>query len=136
MFAMMIGPLFTFLDDALKRAFPDKTERDKIQAALQGQLLQADVDSVKAQLNVNAEEAKSEHVFVSGWRPFIGWVCGASFGWTFVVQPLASFACATFNHPVDLPALDMSQMMPVLLGMLGLGGLRSFEKFQGVNKKR
>lgn len=136
MFAMMIGPLFTFLDDALKRAFPDPTERLKVQSALQAQLIQADVDAVKAQLDVNAKEAQSEHVFVSGWRPFIGWVCGAAFGWTFVAQPLVGFACAAVGHPVITPVLDMGQMMPVLLGMLGLGGMRSFEKYTGSNKNR
>jgi hypothetical protein len=96
-----------------------------------------------AQIGVNAEEAKHESKFVSGWRPFIGWVCGAAFAYTFVLQPLFVFmawlVAAFFGVmlPVEmLPTLSLGEMMPVLLGMLGLGGLRSYEKFTGTNTNR
>lgn len=97
------------------------------QLALQGKIL----DQVNEQLQVNLAEAQSKSLFVAGWRPFVGWVCGSAFAWCFVVQPLLTFALVAGGHPLQLPALDLSQMMPVLLGMLGLGALRTYEKVQG-----
>ena len=77
----------------------------------------------------------SRNIFVAGWRPFIGWTCGISLAWTYVGIPIAQFALAQAGQlHVILPTVDMSEMMPVLLGMLGLGGLRTFEKFKGVSK--
>lgn len=137
MIAAAIGPVFTFLDTALKRAFPDKTERDRIQGALEQAMLQGDVALLQGQLAINAEEAKHESIFVSGWRPFIGWVCGSAFAWTFVVGPMLVWGVALFGHePPKLLLLDTNAIMPVLLGMLGLGGLRTFEKVQDANKRR
>ena len=87
-----------------------------------------------AQMAINREEAKSRNIFIAGWRPFIGWTCGIALAWTYVGTPILQFILAQTGHLIDLPSLDMSQMMPVLLGMLGLGGLRTFEKFKGVSK--
>jgi len=83
---------------------------------------------------INKEEARSRNIFVAGWRPFVGWTCGMALAYTYVIQPILIFGLAHFGYWVDLPPLDMSTMMPVLLGMLGLGGLRSFEKYKGVSK--
>jgi hypothetical protein len=83
---------------------------------------------------VNKVEAASRSVFVAGWRPFVGWACGVSLAWSYICQPILTFALVQAGYGVELPALDMSQMMPVLMGMLGLGGLRSFEKYKGVSK--
>ena len=60
------------------------------------------------------------------------WVCAAAFAWAFVLEPIATFTLAAAGRPFVLPKLDMSEMMPVLMGMLGLSGLRSYEKTQGV----
>ena len=137
MIAAAIGPVFTFLDDAIKRAFPDKTQQDQIKAQLELAMMQGDVATLQAQLAVNAEEAKSESLFVSGWRPSVGWVCASAFAYHFVVQPFLLFGVAAFGVSLPpLPQLDSSALMPVLLGMLGLGGMRTFEKFQGVNMRR
>jgi hypothetical protein len=73
-------------------------------------------------------------VVIAGWRPFIGWSCGVALAWTYVITPVLHFILAQTGNLVELPAMDMSQMMPVLLGMLGLGGLRSFEKYKGISK--
>jgi hypothetical protein len=113
-------------EDPTKRA---EAER-KIEAQLTEHLGKIDV----AQLEINKQEAAHRSVFVAGWRPFIGWSCGVALTWTYVIQPIASFTLAQTGHLVDLPALDMSQMMPVLMGMLGLGGLRTFEKYKAVSK--
>jgi len=88
-----------------------------------------------AQIEVNKAEAASSSTFKGGWRPFVGWVCGTAFAYHFVIQPLAIFVLAYYGLEVpDLPEFDMGQLMTVLMGMLGLGGLRSFEKYKGVSK--
>ena len=90
-----------------------------------------------AQIGVNTQEAKHTSLFVAGWRPFIGWVCGLAFAWTFLVYPMLQFAILSFGIPVDLsllPIMDLSEMMPVLLGMLGLGAMRSYERRNGVER--
>jgi hypothetical protein len=83
---------------------------------------------------VNKVEAASRSVFVSGWRPAVGWCCVTAMSLNFVVFPLASFVLAQTGHLVELPTLDMSEMMPVLMGLLGLGGLRTVEKIKQVSK--
>jgi hypothetical protein len=88
-----------------------------------------------AQIEVNKAEAASNSVWKGGWRPFVGWVCGAAFAYHFVLQPLAIFGLAAYGMEVPpLPNFDMGQLMTVLMGMLGLGGLRSFEKYKHVAK--
>jgi len=88
-----------------------------------------------AQVEVNKAEAASNSVWKGGWRPFVGWVCGAAFAYHFVLQPLAIFGLAAYGMEVPpLPNFDMGQLMTVLMGMLGLGGLRSFEKYKHVAK--
>ena len=79
-----------------------------------------------AQLEVNKTEAQHKSLFVSGWRPFIGWVCGVSMGFNFLAVPLLMSA------GFEIASLDLTTMMPVLMGMLGLGGLRTAEKIKGV----
>ena len=88
-----------------------------------------------AQIEVNKIEAQSSSLFKSGWRPFLGWVCAAAFAYHFIMQPLVVFALAYMGFaPIDLPEFDMGSMMTVLMGMLGLGGLRSYEKTKGLTK--
>jgi hypothetical protein len=113
-------------EDPKKRA---EAER-KIEAQLTEHLAKIDL----AQLDINKTEAAHRSVFVAGWRPFIGWACGVALAWNYIAQPVLVFALAQTGNLVELPALDMSQMMPVLMGMLGLGGLRTFEKYKSVSK--
>lgn len=113
-------------EDPKKRA---EAER-KIESQLTEHLAKIDM----AQLEVNKTEAAHRSIFVAGWRPFVGWACGVSLAWSYICQPILTFALVQAGYGVELPALDMSQMMPVLMGMLGLGGLRSFEKYKGVSK--
>jgi hypothetical protein len=91
--------------------------------------------ALMGQLEINKAEAASGSVFKGGWRPFIGWVCGVAFAYHFVLQPLIVFGVTAAG--VDIPALpefDMGSLMTVMMGMLGLGGLRSYEKKQGITK--
>ena len=88
-----------------------------------------------AQIEVNKEEAKHKSIYVAGWRPFIGWVCGLGFAMNFLVGPLLTFFCALAGVPVVFPTIDVAAFMPVLLGMLGLGAYRTYEKEKGVARK-
>jgi hypothetical protein len=83
---------------------------------------------ITGQMEINKVEAASSSLFVSGWRPSVGWVCSAGFAVQFIVGPLAEWGSALYGHPVKFPQMDTGTMMPLLLGMLGLGGLRTAEK--------
>ena len=134
MFASLIPGLLPLVGDVLDRFFPDKEKAEQAKREIESRFTDHLAKIDLAQLEVNKEEAKSRNVFIAGWRPFIGWTCGLALCWTYILQPMAQFVLAQTGHLIDLPGLDMSAMMPVLLGMLGLGGLRSFEKFKGVSK--
>tara|TARA_R110000822_G_scaffold67094_1_gene163618 strand:+ start:93 stop:461 length:369 start_codon:yes stop_codon:yes gene_type:complete len=112
----------------------DKEKRAAAEREIEAQLTMHLAKIDLAQLEINKVEAASRSVFVSGWRPFIGWSCGAAMALNFIVFPLASFVLAQTGHLVELPTLDMSEMMPVLMGLLGLGGLRTVEKIKQVSK--
>ena len=82
----------------------------------------------KAQLEVNKVEAGRSSLFVSGWRPSVGWVCSFALAYHFVLQPLLMFVFSAFGNPMDLPQFDMNTLTTILLGMLGMSGMRSFDK--------
>jgi hypothetical protein len=134
MFASLIPSLLPLVGDVLDRFFPDKEKAEQAKREIESQLTEHLVNIDLAQLEVNKAEAKSRNVFIAGWRPFIGWTCGLALCWTYILQPMAQFVLAQTGHLIDLPGLDMSTMMPVLLGMLGLGGLRTWEKHKGLTK--
>jgi hypothetical protein len=90
----------------------------------------------KAQIAVNQKEAAHKSLFVAGWRPAVGWVCVLGMASNFMVIPLANFALALAESTVVVPILDLTQMMPVLMGMLGLGAMRTMEKTKGVQRER
>ena len=83
------------------------------------------------QMEINKVEAANASVFVSGWRPFVGWVCGGGLVYTFIGQPLLSWASLIWNFPIP-PNLDMGTLITLLGGLLGLGGMRTAEKIKGV----
>jgi hypothetical protein len=105
----------------------------QIEANLQVAQIQADSAAATGQLAVNKVEAGNASIWVSGGRPAVIWVCAASFAWTFLFQPIVACVVAIMGLHVTLPVLDNSAMMPVLTGLLGLGGMRTFEKLKGVN---
>ena len=90
----------------------------------------------KGQLEVNKVEAASKSMFVAGWRPFIGWVCGIGFLSNFIIIPMANFGLALAEMSIVIPMIDTTQMMPVLMGMLGLGAMRTVEKVQKVSREK
>jgi hypothetical protein len=119
----------------LGKFIPDETERLKLAHEI-ATLTQKQAHEIAiAQIEVNKVEAASSSLFKSGWRPAIGWVCGTAFAYHFVLQPLLIFVMTYAGHPIPpLPEFDMASLMTVLGGLLGLGGLRTFEKYKGITK--
>ena len=122
----------------IERIWPDPVQRDAAKLELlklqqSGELAQltADTNLMIEQIKVNQSEAQNPSLFVSGWRPAIGWVCGAACGWNWIGLPVVKLALEIAGHPIDLAPADLTEMLPVLMGMLGLGGLRTIEKLQG-----
>ena len=98
------------------------------------QMKEIDARLKEKQLDINKAEASHRSKFVSGWRPFLGWVSGLSIGYVYLFQPILDMILQMFQVQVDWVQLDLGQLMPLVLGMLGLGGLRSFEKAKGLTK--
>ena len=142
---LLISGLFSAAQSLIGRFCPDPEKQAEAQRALlqmqqNGELalLASETDLAKLQLQVNVEEAKHANIFVSGWRPCCGWVCAAAFAYSYVLLPTLQFFVFTFGTTTMVeqlalaPALELSEMMPVLLGMLGLSGLRTTERIKGV----
>lgn len=108
-----------------------------IELAQNGELqtLAAEVELAKGQMAINAEEAKSDSTFKGGWRPFIGWVCGVACAWNWIGLNIALFIAKLNGNVIDMAPLDLTEMMPILLGMLGLGTLRTYERVNGAIPK-
>lgn len=132
--AALLPSLLPVVGDVLDRFFPNKEEKAKAEREIEAKLAEHLAKIDIAQIEVNKQEAAHRSLFVAGWRPFVGWTCGLALFYTYVAQPMATFVMAQTGDLVQLPQLDLSTMMPVLLGMLGLGGLRTYEKFKGVSK--
>jgi hypothetical protein len=123
-----LGSVADLATSVINKIWPDKTEQEKAQLA-------AALTVIQGQLDANRAEAANTNVFVSGWRPFIGWVCGSACAWNWIGLPVAVAISKWIEMPLELSPADMSQMLPLLLGMLGLGGLRTVEKINGVASK-
>ena len=135
MISALIPQIAPILGNVLDRFFPDKEKAAEAQRAIETALLENAAQINLAQVEVNKEEAQHRTVFVAGWRPFIGWVCGVALAWHFVGVPVTLFFIAWSGAEVPkLPVFDMNSLMTVLTGMLGLGGLRTFEKMKGLTK--
>jgi hypothetical protein len=122
----------------IDKIWPDPVQRDAAKLELlklqqSGELAQltADTNLMIEQIKVNQAEAANPSLFVSGWRPGVGWVCVAACGWNWIGLPVVKLALEIAGHQINLAPADLTEMLPVLLGMLGLGGLRTIEKLQG-----
>jgi len=91
--------------------------------------------SALGQIQVNLEEAKSSNLFVSGWRPFIGWVGGVALAYSFIAQPIIMWIAELNDKVITAPTLDIGILFNLILAMLGFGGLRTYEKLKGVHSK-
>ena len=114
----------------------NKFVQDKdLKAKLEHELNTAFHSANLAQIDLNKQEAAHKSMFVAGWRPFIGWVCGVALAYHFVLSPLITFGFAIAGFDKQLPVFDFSQLSTILMGMLGLGGLRSYEKVKKVSRE-
>ncbi|CAB4180635.1 Holin of 3TMs, for gene-transfer release [uncultured Caudovirales phage] len=123
-----VSALFEVGSKVLDRVLPDPAQQAAAKLELMKLQQNGELAQITGQMEINKVEAASSSLFVSGWRPSIGWVCGAGFAVQFVIGPLAEWGAALAGHPVKFPQMDTGTMMPLLLGMLGLGGLRTAEK--------
>lgn len=141
---MAFDPISAALDiggKLIDRLWPDPTERDKAKLELlkmqqDGELkvLLADVELAKGQMEVNKAEAANASVFVSGWRPGVGWVCVLALFSQFILRPFFEFGAHLLGYAEHYPSLEIGDLMTLLLGMLGLGAMRTTEKLRGVTK--
>lgn len=131
MIQALIGPVTGLLDKFVE----DKDQKNALAHEIATLAEKQAHEAALAQVEVNKEEAKSRSVFVAGWRPFIGWTCGVALAYHFVLAPIIIFGTTVFGVQIpELPVFDMDSLMTVLLGMLGLGGLRTYEKSKGLTK--
>ena len=127
----LIGPATKLLDKVIE----DKDQKAKLAHELATMADKLAHEQQLAQMAINKEEAASGSLFKGGWRPCIGWICGIAFGYHFVLQPVIIFIVALVGIEIpDLPKFDMNTLLTVLAGMLGIGGLRTYEKQKGLTK--
>jgi len=134
---LLIDPLSRLID----KLIPDAAAREQVKAELLKAERESDLEELRlaiaadqSQAVINQTEAASSDIFVAGWRPFIGWVCGVAFAYHFVLQPLLVFAILNAGGEVKLPQFDMEALFTVLMGMLGLGSLRTLEKIKNISR--
>lgn len=130
----VLGGIGTLAKD-IRSAITGEISPEK-KSEIESKILELESQTMMAQIAVNAKEAENANVFVSGWRPFIGWVCGFTLLYNYIVLPFSQYLAAYFvtNVP-SLPALETGELMTLLFGMLGFGGYRTFEKVKGVSVK-
>jgi hypothetical protein len=126
----------TLIDTVVKRVWPDATEVEKAKLAQMTETLQAEWNNQLAQIEVNKIEAASSSLLVSGWRPAIGWVCAGGLAYAAILEPLARFAATVvFTYAGAFPVIDTEITLQILFALLGLGGMRSYEKARGVHAR-
>jgi len=131
-FAALVGPVTGLLDKFVE----DKDQKNALAHEISTMAERHSQEQMLAQLEVNKIEAASSSLFVSGWRPATGWVCVLGMAGNFIVTPFANFVLALLGVQVFIPLVPLDTMLPVLLGMLGLGGLRTLEKAKGVHRTK
>ena len=128
----LIGPVSSILD----KVIPDKDLRERLSHEIATMAEKHTQAQVMAQIEVNKVEAAQSSVFVSGWRPAIGWICAMGMAGNFLVIPFANMALELSKTGVTIPMIALSEMMPVLMGMLGLGAMRTVEKVKAVSREK
>lgn len=136
--AMVIPAIVSIVGGILDKVIPDKAAAERAKAEFFAAAQQQEFALMLEQIKVNTAEAASPNWFVAGWRPFVGWVCGVALAYTYIILPFLQFFIYTFgsttmiNTLSRLPKLDLQDLLPILLGMLGLGVMRTYEKVKDV----
>ena len=126
----LVGPVTGLLSEFIE----DKDQKAKLAHEIATMAERHANENAKAQLEVNKVEAANRNLFVAGWRPAVGWVCVLGMAGNFMVIPFANFVLALMEIEVTIPLVALDTMMPVLMGMLGLGAMRTYEKTKQVSK--
>ena len=124
----MIDKFFEPISNLIGKAIPDKTKRMELEASIKSQM----IDLQKSQNEINLAQAKHGSIFVAGCRPAIMWICALGLAWAYFLAPILNWVVWTFTIDIVPPEIDTEGLMTLTLSMLGLGGMRSFEKFKGV----
>ena len=132
MIEQLIGPVTGLLDKFVE----DKDQKARLAHEVATMAQRHAQELAKAQLEVNKAEAAHNSMFVAGWRPAVGWCCVLGMAGNFLIIPMANFTLALMEVQVNIPLIDLETMMPVLMGMLGLGAMRSYEKVKGVSREK
>ena len=131
MLPSLIAPVTGLLDKFIE----DKDQKNALAHEISTMAEKHAHEAAMQQILVNREEAKHKSIWVSGWRPCVGWVCAVALAYHFVLAPLIIFGIVWYGAAIpELPTFDMDSLMTVLLGLLGLGGLRTYEKQKGLTK--
>ena len=138
-----IGTVFEFAGKVIDKIFPNKDEAEKAKLAMfqlqqQGEMqqIQNEFQLNVEQIKVNAVEAASGSKFVAGWRPFIGWICGFSLAYNYIVFPLYAYTAKLISASAPaMPSLDNGELISLLLAILGIGAMRTYEKYNKVDTK-
>lgn len=131
---MAFDPITAALDlggKLVDRVLPDKAANDAAKAQLTQMVAAGEIQQIVGQIQIDQTEAASNSIFVAGWRPFVGWICGGGLGYEFLLRPLLTFGVGFFKAGYSAPGLDMGTLMELLLALLGMGVMRSFDKMQG-----
>lgn len=129
-----IGTAFLPIINRVLDFIPDPAAKQKAQLEMQARLIEMVSTESAKQAEINAAEAANPSVFVAGWRPMIGWVCAVAFAWFYLGVPIVSWVLAIAGVHVALPVFDQNNLMELTFGMLGMGALRSFDKWKGTTK--
>jgi len=130
-----ITAIVTVGSQLIERLFPDPAQAAEAKLKLVELQQNGDLAAIAGQMDINKVEAANSSIFVSGWRPFVGWVCGFGLGYVAIVEPIARFVATMSGYSGTFPAIDTTLTMQILIGMLGMGGLRSLDKAKGVASK-
>ena len=131
---MMWGPIISVVSSVLDKVIPDNNAKEKAKADIEKALIDNAAQINLAQAETNKIEANHRSVFIAGWRPFLGWVCGIGFAWIFVLNPILQWGLALYGINAVLPQLQTDVLMELTIALLGLAGLRSWEKAKGLTK--
>lgn len=132
-----ISSVSGLIEGILDRVWPNPTDVDKAKIKVLKMEIDRELKILTAQTDINLKEAAHGSIFVSGWRPFIGWVCGVGLLYAAILEPIMRFTgTVAFEYVGDYPLIDTSLTMQILLGMLGLGAMRTTEKIKKVAREK
>ena len=130
----LLGALIPLIGEVLDRVIPDTAGNEKAKREIEAALATAAMQGQLGQIEINKVEAAHKSLWTSGWRPFVGWVAASSMAFHFMVAPTVQWAGAIWGFDMPLPVFDMDALLYILGALLGIGGLRTYEKQKGLTK--